>query len=152
MCRNFEATYHTPLHCKILKKNCWKKKNWCTWISGVLLIEAIDGAKHEVEDHLAVWIVHAWGWGHRGALIIRWTCFTFVIIENSCHVGKKQETIIRLQVKWENRSPNLLISSLFTESMLYSSAKDLQRTTRRKYEFLPAQKKRFRLCGLLTLI
>lgn len=31
----------------------------CTWVAGVLLVEAIDSAKHEVENHLAVWIVHA---------------------------------------------------------------------------------------------
>ena len=30
-----------------------------TWVAGVLLIEAIYSAQHEVEDHLAVWIVHA---------------------------------------------------------------------------------------------
>lgn len=35
----------------------------CTWVAGVLLIEAVNSAQHEVEDHLAVWIVHAWGWG-----------------------------------------------------------------------------------------
>lgn len=34
--------------------------NLChTWVAGMLLIEAIDGTKHEVEDHFAVWIVHA---------------------------------------------------------------------------------------------
>lgn len=42
---------------------------------------------------------------------------------------------------WSERKypSNLLISSLFTESTPYSSAKDLQRTTRRKDEFLPGQ-------------
>lgn len=30
-----------------------------TRVAGVQLVEAINGAKHEVEDHLAVWVVHA---------------------------------------------------------------------------------------------
>lgn len=42
--------------------NSSEKKNLCdlarTWVTRVLLIEAVDSAEHEVEDHLAVWIVH----------------------------------------------------------------------------------------------
>lgn len=30
-----------------------------TWVAGVQLIEAINSTKHEVEDHLTIWIVHA---------------------------------------------------------------------------------------------
>lgn len=51
-------------------------------------------------------------------------------------------------------APNVLISSLLTESTLYSSANDLQRTTRRKKEFLPEEKNKATVgsqCWLLTL-
>lgn len=44
---------------KLSKKQNKTKKLGYTWVAGVLLIEAIDSTKHEVEDHLAVWIVHA---------------------------------------------------------------------------------------------
>lgn len=36
-----------------------KKNTFHTWVARVQLIEAINSAEHEVEDHLAVWTVHA---------------------------------------------------------------------------------------------
>jgi len=51
----------------------WRRKTRLTWVAGVLLIEAIDSTKHEVEDHLAVWIVHTWSW-EDNAMITSWIC------------------------------------------------------------------------------
>ncbi len=50
-----------------------------------------------------------------------------------------------------NESPNLLISSLFTVSTLYSSARDLQRTTLRKDEFLPRHQHKSQQLGINLL-
>lgn len=63
------ATYDRSTHIKNMIK--WLRGNHCpTWVSGVLLVEAIDGTKHEVENHLTVRIVHARSWGQAGALVI----------------------------------------------------------------------------------
>lgn len=40
-----------------------KLKALHTWVARVLLIETINSSKHEVEDHLAIWTVHAGGCG-----------------------------------------------------------------------------------------
>lgn len=70
-----------------------------TWIAGMLLIEAIDDTKHEVEDYFTVWIVHARSWkhtSHRVNIVKKEMCLKYSKEWKDSQSNSKKESFLKL--------------------------------------------------------